>query len=122
MNNLLEILGNNRIYIKWEIVIYSLVKVNVAENAKNITLHAKHLNISSDEIVLHQLNGDVRRPLSINKTEFQEEFDFFIVHTNDVLEKDSQYEIFIPFKSDLSKGLLGFYRSSYVDKQTNEKR
>lgn len=99
-----------------------MTKVNVAENAKNITLHAKHLNISSDEIVLHQLNGDERRPLTINKTEFQEEFDFFIVYTNDVLEKDTKYELYIPFKSDLSKGLLGFYRSSYVDKQTNEKR
>lgn len=96
--------------------------MNVAENAKNITLHAKHLNISSNEIVLQQLVGDERRQLSVNKTEFQEEFDFFIVHTNDVLEKDSKYELYIPFKSDLSKGLLGYYRSSYMDKQTNEKR
>jgi len=98
------------------------IKVNVAENTKNITLHAKHLNISSDEIVVHQLVGDGRRQLSVNKTEFQEEFDFFIVYTNDLLEKDSKYEIYIPFKSDLSKGLLGYYRSSYMDKQSNEKR
>ncbi|XP_055308169.1 aminopeptidase N-like [Sitodiplosis mosellana] len=62
------------------------------------------------------------RQVSINRTEFQEEFDFFIIHTNEVLEKDKQYNVFIPFKSDLSKGLLGFYRSSYMDKQSNQKR
>lgn len=96
--------------------------MNVVENASNITLHAKNLNISSDDIVIHQLNGNDRRQLSINRTVSQEEFDFFIIHTNEVLQKDSQYEVYIPFKSDLSKGLLGFYRSSYVDKQTNSKR
>lgn len=94
----------------------------MTENTKNITLHAKNLNIPSDEIVLHQLKGDDKRHVSINRTEFQPEFDFFIIYTNEVLQKDAQYDVFIPFNSDLSKGLLGFYRSSYVDKQSNEKR
>lgn len=96
--------------------------MNVVENSPNITLHAKNLNISTDDLSIHQLNGNNRRQLSINRTEAKEEFDFFIIHTNEQLEKDKQYEVFIPFRSDLSKGLLGFYRSSYVDKQTNEKR
>lgn len=96
--------------------------MNVVENTPNITLHAKHLNISTDSLSIYQLNGNDRRPLSINRTEAKEEFDFFIIRTNEILEKDSQYEVFIPFKSELSKGLLGFYRSSYVDKRTNEKR
>lgn len=95
--------------------------MNVLENAKNITLHAKNLNISSDDIVIERLNAKNER-LSVNKTEFQDEFDFFVIYTNEILEKDEQYELLIPFKSDLSKGLFGFYRSSYVDKQTSEKR
>lgn len=68
------------------------------------------------------MKGDDKRQVSINRTEFQGEFDFFIIHTNEILQKDTKYEVFIPFKSDLSKGLLGFYRSSYVDKQSNQKR
>lgn len=96
--------------------------MNVVDNASNITLHAKNLNISNDDIVIHQLNGNDRRQVFVNRTVSQEEFDFFIIHTNEVLQKDSQYEVYIPFKSDLSKGLLGFYRSSYMDKQTNQKR
>lgn len=96
--------------------------MNVVENTPNITLHAKNLNISTDDLAIHQLNGNNRRQLSVNRTECKEEFDFFVIHTNEILEKDSQYELFIPFKSELSKGLLGFYRSSYVDKQANEKR
>lgn len=92
------------------------------ENTKNITLHAKHLNISTADILIHRLKGDDKGQITVNRTEFQEEFDFFIIHTNEPLEKDTQYDVFIPFVSDLSKGLLGFYRSSYVDKQTNQKR
>lgn len=90
------------------------------EDTKNITLHAKHLNISSDDIVIRRLKGD-NETVSVNRIEFSDEFDFFIIHTNEVIQKDS-YDVFIPFRSDLSKGLLGFYRSSYVDKQSNEKR
>lgn len=96
--------------------------MNVVENTSNITLHAKNLNISTDSLSIYQLNGNNQRQFSINRTEAKEEFDFFIIHTNEILEKDAQYEVFIPFKSDLSKGLLGFYRSSYLDKQTKEKR
>lgn len=92
------------------------------ESAKNITLHAKNLNISDADILIHQLKGDDKKQVTVNRTEFQEEFDFFIIHTNEILQKDAQYDVFIPFKSDLSKGLLGFYRSSYVDKQSNQKR
>lgn len=96
--------------------------MNVVDNTSNITLHAKNLNISSDDIVIHQLNGNDKKQLSINRTSSQEEFDFFIIHTNEILQKDSQYEVYIPFRSDLSRGLLGFYRSSYMDKQSNQKR
>lgn len=96
--------------------------MNVVENTPNITLHAKHLNISTDDLAIHQLDGDNRRQVSVNRTESNEEFDFFVIHTSEELEKGSQYELFIPFKSELSKGLLGFYRSSYMDKQSNQKR
>lgn len=96
--------------------------MNVVENTPNITLHAKNMNISTDNLTIHRLNGNNRRQVFVNRTESKEEFDFFVIHANEPLEKDSQYELFIPFKSELSKGLLGFYRSSYVDKQTNEKR
>lgn len=96
--------------------------MNAIENTPNMTLHAKNLNISTDSISIYQLNGNDRRQLSVNRTEAKEEFDFLIIHTNEILQKGAQYEVFIPFKSELSKGLLGFYRSSYVDKQANEKR
>lgn len=96
--------------------------MNAIENTPNITLHAKNLNISSDSLAIYELNGNDRRQLSVNRTESIEEFDFFIIHANEILKKDTQYEVFIPFKSELSKGLHGFYRSSYTDKQSNEKR
>lgn len=96
-------------------------KVNVVENTKNITLHAKNLNIKTAAITINQVEkGD--RKITIDHTEFVPEYDLFIIHTKDVLTKDSQYDLFIPFDGELGIGLYGFYRSSYTDKKSNTKR
>lgn len=97
----------------------------MVENTKNITLHAKNLNLTTNDITIKELSyrGEKsNKKVSINRTEFQEEFDFFVIHTNEILQEGSRYEVYIPFKGDLSKGLLGYYRSSYNDKETNSKR
>lgn len=60
--------------------------------------------------------------LAVNSTEYLVEHDFFVIHTKEILEEGCQFEITIPFANDLSTGLLGYYRSSYMDKKSNEKR
>lgn len=98
----------------------------MAEKTKNITLHSKKLNITTNDIRIHALlsNKDKKcnPKLSVNSTEFLVEHDFFMIHTNEILDEGCRFEIIIPFESDLSTGLLGYYRSSYMDRQTNEKR
>lgn len=97
----------------------------MAERTKNITLHSKNLNITTNDIRIHALPNKDKKcnpKLSVDRTEFLVEHDFFMIHTNEILEEGCQFEITIPFGSDLSTGLLGYYRSSYLDRQSNEKR
>lgn len=48
--------------------------------------------------------------------------DFFIIKLKETLQQDHKYEIRIKFSGKLTDGLAGFYRSSYVDKETKEKK
>lgn len=96
----------------------------MAEHTKNITLHAKNLNISTDAITINQLgkNTIADNKISIDRTTFNTEYDLFVIHTKDVLAKGSQYELVIPFESELGIGLYGYYRSSYLDQKSKTKR
>lgn len=97
----------------------------MAEGTKNITLHSKNLNITTKDIRINALSSKDKKcnpKLSVESTEFLVEHDFFMIHTNEILEEGCRFEITIPFGSDLSTGLLGYYRSSYMDRQTKEKR
>lgn len=102
----------------------SLKQVNVEEPTSNITLHSKNLNITTSEITVTKLSGDGKandNKIILDRTEFDTEFDFFIIHTKEKLEKGSQYEIHIPFAGELGTTLLGYYRSSYMDKKSNSR-
>lgn len=48
--------------------------------------------------------------------------DFFIIRLKETLQQDHKYEIHIKFTGKLDDGLAGFYRSSYTDKKTKEKK
>lgn len=95
----------------------------MVEHTKNITLHAKNLNISTDAISINQLGqSGTGEKIAIDRTESNAEYDLFIIHTKDTLAKGSQYELLIPFEGELGIGLYGFYRSSYTDQKTKTKR
>lgn len=95
----------------------------MVESTKNITLHAKNLNITTDEITIRSLGSkQCDGNYTVEQTEARSDVNFFIMHVNEPLISDCQYELVIPFKSELSKGLSGYYRSSYINKATQEKR
>lgn len=94
-------------------------QVNVIEYTKNITLHAKRLNIRTDVITINRLNQPGGSNIPIDRTEVNTKYDFFIIHTMNELVKGNKYKLTIPFDGEASIGLLGYYRSSYIDLKTN---
>lgn len=50
------------------------------------------------------------------------EHDLFSIQLVQELKEGRKYEVIIPFSGKLQDGLTGYYRSSYVDSATKEKK
>lgn len=98
-------------------------QINVHENTSRITLHSKLLNLDIPKICVTQLgkDGELGDRLKIRDTEVEEVNDFFSIDLYEQLEKGKQYNVYIPFNASLNKGLMGYYRSSYIDKQLKKR-
>ncbi|XP_055705019.1 aminopeptidase N-like [Phlebotomus papatasi] len=88
-----------------------------------IKLHSKKLKIRFNEIKLLACdeNSPKRTKLKVIKSELIPEHDFLVIHPEVTLEKGRVYELYIPFESELNSDLVGYYKSSYLDKKTKEK-
>lgn len=93
------------------------------EDTTNITLHSKNLDINVTDIELNSIEDDDRpKKLSLGTVEFDGTHDFLIIHVKEKLTKDHRYMLSIPFQAELTQGLLGYYRSSYIDRKTQTKQ
>ena len=119
---------------------YKLKVIPYLEEAKNFTMDGT-VQITftclepTNVIVLHSKNNTIDEPLvtiknqldsskmiSIKSHAYDLKRDFYEITLNEYLKKDGVYKLFIPFTTDISEDLNGFYKSSYVDKGTNVTR
>ncbi|ETN63860.1 protease m1 zinc metalloprotease [Anopheles darlingi] len=109
-----------------------LIRMICDEDATNVTLHSKNLTLTEPDIVLTELgpgNGATEdgasipagRPIEIKRVQYLPENDYVVVHASELMKKHYRYAVRIPFEGALGQGLLGYYRSSYVDAQTRQK-
>ncbi|CAG9861266.1 unnamed protein product [Phyllotreta striolata] len=99
------------------------ILVTCLRPTRNITLHSKNLDVRKEEITLKDVSGhNGSKPMPIGAVEFQNENDFLVIHVDEPLKELRRYEVFIDFKGRLDDGLAGFYRSSYFDKKSREKK
>lgn len=89
------------------------------EFSDNITLHAKNLSIDLKKIELREESGD--ELLKIRNVELMPVNDFLIIYPQKILSKLRKYVVKIPFEGTLDTDLLGYYRSSYVDKESRKR-
>lgn len=106
--------------------------MNVHAFADNITLHTKNLTIDINEIKLYELQGnntvdDIQANAGesdakkIRKFQFVPKDDYLIIYPVNILSKLRKYVVYIPFEGNLTQSLVGYYRSSYFDKQQQKK-
>lgn len=84
-------------------------------------MHSQNLNITNEDITIKDISSSKSKSLKIDNVKLEPQNDFLIIILPDNLEKDHQYEVFIPFKAELADGLKGFYKSSYTDKTKGKK-
>jgi aminopeptidase N len=91
----------------------------VHEFADNITLHAKNLTIATTNIELRDITEN--ESVKIKSVELMPKHDFLIIYPQTILSKFRKYVVKIPFVGSLDTDLVGYYRSSYMDKAAGKK-
>lgn len=85
-------------------------------------MHATNLTILGEQVTVNDVSSTKPHPIKVQVVELDPMNDFLIINLEELLQKDHHYELFIPYKSVLSEGLKGFYRSTYTDEKTKEKK
>uniref|UniRef100_A0A182N0H6 Aminopeptidase n=1 Tax=Anopheles dirus TaxID=7168 RepID=A0A182N0H6_9DIPT len=114
-------LGDERGFIFYGQVAIRLI---CHEDTDNITLHSKNLTLAEEQIVLRAVEpaGSEPSPVAIKSVEYaKDDSDFVVLRTGAPLRKGARYELTVPFASNLTTGLIGYYRSSYLDKASKQK-
>lgn len=117
-----------------KLIFHATPQMNVNAFADNITLHTKNLTIETDKIKLYELQGNssvetlqadesgsADSEKKIRKFQFVPKHDYLIIYPANILSKFRKYVLEIPFEGILDTSLLGYYRSSYFDKQAGKK-
>lgn len=121
---ILSYLSNNNVDAKTQFDFLGNVTIQTrcVDNTKNITLHSNGLEILEKDVRIKDVSSSSPNAVvNVDKIELDTKNEFLIIYVKDELKNNHKYEIFIPFKGELNKGLSGFYRSSYKDKN-GEKR
>jgi aminopeptidase N len=95
-------------------ILFIRFQLKVLEETNSIVLHSKELNIKENGVSL-TLVGDAHESVGLSKIRYDKDVDFLIIDVKTPLKKGSKYLLEIPFEGHISTGLVGFYRSSYVN-------
>ncbi|XP_073838653.1 aminopeptidase N-like [Musca autumnalis] len=96
------------------------ISFQVLEDTKNITLHVQNLTVNESGIMLKSKN-DNSIQLCLDSVKSFEENDFYILMLCQTLKEEESFELTLDFSGVLGD-LVGYYRSSYNDDNTNETR
>lgn len=82
-------------------------------------LHASQLYIDPREVKIDEGNGKV---MALDRVLFDPDRELMFVKSTTVLKVNEEYLLTIPFAGNITDNLVGYYRSSFVDKMFNYKR
>lgn len=87
------------------------IRVNVTENCRNVTLHARVLKIDPETLNIWHVRE--KRNVGLEKQYIVEAKQFYVIEVEEELQAGELYEVNINFKGMLNDDLEGFYKSKY---------
>ncbi|XP_008182457.2 aminopeptidase N [Acyrthosiphon pisum] len=87
------------------------------EATDTIVLHSNILNIDTKSVVVANCGENV---VPVSSVSFDPEKEFMLVKSTVNFKPGDEYVLTIPFTGNLTEGLTGYYRSSYVEKENNQ--
>ncbi|XP_069682399.1 aminopeptidase N-like isoform X2 [Periplaneta americana] len=95
------------------------IQVQCNTSTSSVKLHMKDLEIFEENVKV--LSKD-HKLINVTSHEYVPEYDFYVMNLEEPLEAGEQYVLFIPYRGQLTEGLVGYYRSRYEDRSTGETR
>ncbi|XP_054747725.1 glutamyl aminopeptidase [Anastrepha obliqua] len=97
------------------------MKLEVLSPISYIPVHAKKLNVITEEVVQLSEGGAPLAKLTPTLTFAHPELEYWVTEFKDPLEIGN-YSLQLTFNGSLTDRIVGFYASSYLDSKTNERR
>lgn len=94
------------------------VVINITKDTHHLLLHHKKMNITSTKLI----NASTKSPLEIKQTFPYPKNEYWVVETLAHIPSGSTVEVTIGFDGSLTNGIMGLYRSTYVNSETGERR
>jgi hypothetical protein len=97
------------------------IDVEIIQQVPFIALHSKYLNITNVKLMKHldTLNG--LEGMNIKNSFEYEKYEYFVIEPESALASGN-YTIDLDFNGSLQGKIVGFYGSTYTDKEKNQTR
>lgn len=84
-------------------------------------MNSKRLHISTGKIFVKNItSSEKQKDLEILSVKSIVTDSFLEITLNNILNPDEKYLVTLAFHAELKEGLQGYYRSSYIDRKTNQ--
>lgn len=84
-----------------------------------IVLHSNKLKIDTKAVVIVDGGGKV---VPVSGVSFVPEKELMYVKSSQNMKSGDEYVLTVPFMGNITDDLVGYYKSNYVDKETNQTR
>ena len=94
------------------------VDVEVKQKTKFLLIHVYRLTIHDVALV----SADTKEDLEVERSFEEAKNQFLVVEAKEEMAAGSKVQLRLQFSGSLTESIVGFYKSSYVNSQTGEKR
>jgi len=89
------------------------------EATDTIVLHSNSLDIDTKSVVVANSGENV---VPVDSVSFDPKKELMYVKSTGTFKPGDEYVLTIPFTGNITDDLVGYYKSSYVDKESNQTR
>ncbi|VVC39573.1 Hypothetical protein CINCED_3A003208 [Cinara cedri] len=93
------------------------IKIICSQDTDTVVLHSSNLNINTKGVVVANNDGKI---FPVSSIEFISKNELMFVKSSEKLKSGGEYVLTIPFTGNITDDLVGYYKSSYLDKDTNQ--
>uniref|UniRef100_A0A2S2QD74 Aminopeptidase N n=1 Tax=Sipha flava TaxID=143950 RepID=A0A2S2QD74_9HEMI len=95
------------------------IKITCLKATNTVVLHSNNLNIDTKGVAVSDGGGKV---VPVTGVGFVTKTELMHVKCAEKFKPGNEYVLTVPFMGNITDDLVGYYRSSYVDKETNQTR